>query len=108
MAKKTESVTKEAKPEKPVVKKAPEKPERELWETELMGAAYLFNRSEGQCKFLYDLCDRNIVKYIELETQIKKRRIAYCPGDRKEVERILHKMTSETEMMFVEYRYKNL
>lgn len=58
-------------------------------EYQLAGAAYLFNRSENQCRFLFDLCKRNLYKYIELEVAIKRQSIHYCPSSEEEVTRIM-------------------
>lgn len=46
-------------------------------------------RSLGQTKFLLDLLDNDFKKLIELEEKIKNLFIHYCPGDRKECDKIL-------------------
>jgi hypothetical protein len=56
---------------------------------ELAGAAYLFNRSDAQCRLLFELCDRQLWKYVHLEMVIKKKNVSYCPGDKTEVDKLL-------------------
>ena len=46
-------------------------------------------RSIGQTQFLFELCDFNLNKLIELEIKIKTNLICYCPGDREGRDRIL-------------------
>jgi hypothetical protein len=46
-------------------------------------------RSFGQTHFLFELCDFDFMKLIELERKIKNHFIWSCPADKKEVHRIL-------------------
>lgn len=48
------------------------------------------NRHPSQVLFLIQLVDGNIQKYKFLELQIKRFFINYCPGDKKEVDKILN------------------
>lgn len=47
------------------------------------------NRSRNQTQFLFELCDFNFEKLVELERKIKNNFVSYCPGDKEEVERVL-------------------
>ncbi len=47
------------------------------------------NRSISQTQFLFELCDYNFVKLVQLEQKIKNNNISYCPGDKKEINTIL-------------------
>ena len=47
------------------------------------------NRSTGQTKFLFDLCDGDFDILLSLEARIKKLMLSHCPGDKKQAEKIL-------------------
>jgi len=47
-------------------------------------------RSIGQTQFLFELCEFDFDKLIELERKIKNHHIWYCPDDKNEVKRILN------------------
>ena len=47
-------------------------------------------RSISQTKFLFELCDSNFKKLVELENKMKKKFIWSCPADKDEVERIMN------------------
>lgn len=47
------------------------------------------NRSKNQTQFLFELCDFNFEKLVELERKIKNNFIFYCPGDKDELNHIL-------------------
>jgi len=53
------------------------------------------NRHSSQVLFLIQLVDGNIHKYKYLELQIKRHFINYCPGDKKEVNKILNLRTNK-------------
>ena len=65
--------------------------EKELGEDcyELAACSYLFNRSEQQVKMLFNLCKKDMTKYVILELTIKERRIRYCPDTVQEVNKII-------------------
>ena len=50
----------------------------------------IFNRSIGQTKELVILCDNDYDKLYNLELNIKRQSIFYCPGDRQEINKILN------------------
>ena len=57
------------------------------------------NRSISQTEFLFNLVDGDLLKLIELEEKIKNNFIFYCPGDKREVNKIL-------KMGYENYRFK--
>lgn len=65
-------------------------------EQNLKHLADCVNRSDNQIKQLFDLCDKDFDKLLELEAKIKKYFISYCPKDKKEVEEILNLKTKSS------------
>ena len=53
--------------------------------------SFVANRSDAQTKFLFDLCDKDFDKLLELEAKIKANFIYACPNDKQAVEEILSK-----------------
>lgn len=51
--------------------------------------AWCVNRRTAQEEFLFNLCDNDFDKLLELEAKMKKHFIHYCPGDKDEVEKLL-------------------
>lgn len=51
--------------------------------------SWITNRGSAQTQMLFDLCDQNFDKLLELEAKIKKNRLSYCPGDKDSVVKIL-------------------
>lgn len=49
----------------------------------------LFNRSKGQVQYLFELCEGDYSRYMELEIKIKNNFITYCPGTKDDVNHIL-------------------
>ena len=49
----------------------------------------LTNRSNSQTQFLFELCDFNFHKLLELERKLKNNFVFYCPGDKESVSKIL-------------------
>lgn len=47
------------------------------------------NRSRNQTQFLFELCDFNFEKLVELERKLKNNFVMYVPGDKDEVSRVL-------------------
>ena len=47
------------------------------------------NRTLGQTKFLFVLCEMDIYKYMILEEKIKNNFISYCPVDKKTIDEII-------------------
>lgn len=47
-------------------------------------------RSRNQTQFLFELCDFNFEKLVELERKLKNNFVMYVPGDKDEVNRILN------------------
>lgn len=47
------------------------------------------NRSKNQTEFLYNLCECNIRKYIQLEVKLKTNFYFFVPGDVEAVEAVL-------------------
>jgi hypothetical protein len=47
------------------------------------------NRSLAQTKFLFELCDHDLSKLMELEEKLKNNHVFYCPGDKEETEKVL-------------------
>ena len=48
------------------------------------------NRSNGQTQFLFQLVDGDFEKLKLLEMQLKNCFVGYCPGGKKDVERIMN------------------
>ena len=65
------------------------------------------NRSYGQTEFLFKLCDNNLSRLVKLEQKLKNNHVAYCPGDREEVEKVLS-MRDGSGWVFTDERYKQL
>ena len=65
------------------------------------------NRSLGQTKFLFDLCDKDLNKLVCLEQKIANNFLGYCPNDKEEVEKILA-MGNGSSWVFSDERYKEL
>ena len=53
----------------------------------------IFNRSEQQCAFLYNLVGRDYDKYVELEIQIKNQHLFSVPATEKEFEEVMNRST---------------
>jgi hypothetical protein len=47
------------------------------------------HRGYSQLKELYELCDYDLDKLMELERKLKSNFLSYCPGDKEEVEKCL-------------------
>jgi len=65
------------------------------------------NRHERQELFLFDLLNKNFDKLVKLEEKIHRNFISYCPGDKKECERILN-MEFKTDGIYNFNIFKNL
>ena len=48
------------------------------------------NRSTHQTKELFELCDFNLSKLLNLEEKLKNTFTFYCPGDKETVEYVLN------------------
>lgn len=59
-----------------------------------------FNRRLDQCRFLLDLCEGDLFRYIELEMRLKNLMLPYVPGDKEELINILLKELSSDEIWF--------
>ena len=60
-----------------------------LAEGVLDGLTNVTNRSYGQTQFLFELCDYNFSKLLELERKIKNAFYMCCPGDKEAVAEVL-------------------
>ena len=61
----------------------------------------VINRTLGQTKFLFVLCDMNIYKYMKLEEKIKNNHISHCPVDEESVDEII--LIEKDESDFFEF-----
>ena len=48
--------------------------------------AHIYNRSNRQVNFLYELVGNDIDKYVQLETQLKNNFLMATPGTKEELE----------------------
>jgi len=47
------------------------------------------NRSKNQTLFLYELCDNDLFKLLEVEEKTKNNYLYYCCGDKEELDNVL-------------------
>lgn len=63
------------------------------------------NRSNNQCDFLYDLCDKDINKYIQLEGILSRHFAAFIPGDKTTLDKLLSTDFDAAEPLFTKKFY---
>ena len=64
-------------------------PPYKLQESVIKHIADVVNRSEGQIKFLIELCGNDYEKYFKLEEKIREKHIFYCPNSIETVNKLL-------------------
>ncbi len=47
------------------------------------------NRSRGQTEYLFELCDHDLNKLVELEEKLKNNFVGWVPGDKEALDKVL-------------------
>lgn len=59
--------------------------------------AKIANRKLSQATMLYELCDKNMIKYIKLEAYIQSSKSSCIPGNKEMLERFLERQEEDNE-----------
>ncbi len=54
------------------------------------GMSTVMNRSKGQTRLLYELCDKSFHKWLKLEKHLYENFVFFCPGDKETVDVLLN------------------